>query len=65
MGGLWEGLATPAVLTLLRVSDIEVSHLQTLVSSNLPLWLFLCILDIEVSHLQNSRKLHSSNVQKP
>ena len=28
MGGLWEGLATPAVLTLLRVSDIEVSHLQ-------------------------------------
>ena len=28
MGGLWESLATPAVLTLLRVSDIEVSHLQ-------------------------------------
>ena len=28
MGGLWEGLATPAVLTLLRVSDIEVSHLE-------------------------------------
>ena len=28
MGGLWEGLATPVVLTLLRVSDIEVSHLQ-------------------------------------
>ena len=28
MGGLWEGLATPAVLTLLSVSDIEVSHLQ-------------------------------------
>ena len=28
MGGLWEDLATPAVLTLLRVSDIEVSHLQ-------------------------------------
>ena len=28
MGGLWEGLATPGVLTLLRVSDIEVSHQQ-------------------------------------
>ena len=28
MGGLWEGLATPAVLTLPSVSDIEVSHLQ-------------------------------------
>ena len=28
LGGLWQGLATPAVLTLLRVSDIEVSHLQ-------------------------------------
>ena len=28
MGGLWEGLAIPAVFTLLRASDIEVSHLQ-------------------------------------
>ena len=28
MGALWEGLATPAVLTFLCIFDTEVSHLQ-------------------------------------